>query len=268
MPRHAAPPAEPKLQTTPMSDDHAPDPAPEGDATPPEGGEPFSESLEEIGCTSCVAISQVRVVHFIDPKERPDLAEDLIASRINLHVCEMCGEEQFVDVPLRYVSHFGRQILQYMPWHLMESPEVVEQMLWENEGSYDRLIRGEGIRYFHSMGELVRAVVAQMWFLAHLAEKRKQFRELRIPEKVEARIRGAYKKRKLKVVYWASLAFEPHRSYEPREVDLLIWRRVSFLPNWDPCLDVDHLRSALCELGLLRRSPDGRRYWKEGMVER
>ena len=88
-------------------------------------------------------------------------------------------------------------------------------------------------------------------------------RSISIPPDVEDRIRGVYPKAKLQAVWLASTGFEPGKDYTQGEVDEEIARSLSRLDECPRHCDTSHVRVALCELHLLRRTPDGSRYWKE-----
>ena len=201
-------------------------------------------------CPECNTRMAVRELSVIDSDE---LIEKLFLGTFNRSICPGCGGPVRVDVPV-FVNcpHLPMAPIQYVPEGLLEDPGMLESMI----------VLDPHVRLVFSMDELARLIRASLLIAKHRDERRVIHRRIVIPDEVYQRIRGTYKKAKLKTIWFVSTCFEEGKNYTADEVITIIWQAMARMDENGGSTEDSHIRAALCQLKLLARTPDGRIYWK------
>jgi len=187
-----------------------------------------------------------------------DALEELLAGETNRFQCHACGYLDYLEVPvlLEKVNHLSPAVV-FLPVGHLEDFGHREWVYWNHIH----------MTVVHSMDELVLQARLRLVISKHHEDRVVRLRSIEIPSSVHDRIRGSYRKGKLKTIWFASTLFDSEGIYTEEEVNRTIAHALSRLDDCPPTCDVAHIRSALCELKLLYRTPDGRRYWKDEVPE-
>jgi len=148
----------------------------------------------------------------------------------------------------------------YLPLNHLEDLDYLDWMIHKQVAPSYRLEE-----YVFSMNELRNRVIFILRMQERWRENQTNFKKLEIPPQIRQRIQGTYKKKKLKYIYYVSTFFQNDRKYTEWETNSQINFALSLLHlsgARQMILDTDHLRSALCELKFLERTPDRQQYWK------
>ena len=211
---------------------------------------PIPAQLEPVECPSCKACFQIAAVDRLHTRES---LEELYAGDLNTASCPSCRIRVRAEIPVHLnIPDLGIERLQYLPFHYLENPELLEAIH----------IDGVGGRLVFSLEEMAMQVQAQMLLAHHACERRVNHRKIEIPPVIEGRVRGTYDEAKLKTLWYISTCFVEGQRLTAKQVDRVIVQALSRLDDPGCYLDMAQLRACLCELKLLTRSERGRFYRK------
>ncbi len=206
--------------------------------------------MEPVECPGCRASFHIAAVDRIITRQS---LEVLYAGELNSASCPNCFAQVRADVPVHLnIPDLDIDRLQYLPLHYLENPELLEAI--DVGGVRERLV--------FSLEEMACQVLAQMILKHHARERRVTHRRIKIPPAIESRIHGAYKKSRLKTLWYISTCFVEGQRLTASQVDGIIVQALSRLDKPEDSRDIPQLRLALCELKLLTRSERGHFYQK------
>lgn len=204
-------------------------------------------------CPKCDGYTPTHVVSEIRERDTATL-EALETGEINAFECEHCGHRGFVDEPL--LARCRGFYVRYLPKDYLTSPEKLELVLAEMAEMDAPLLH-----VFHPQ-DILRHIAFRRAVEAHVESRRNAFENFEIPADDWERLKGSYKKSKLKIIAFVATSFLPNHEYSERDVDCLVRAALGYVPVHGEPLDVTYVRATLCDLGFLKRTPDGRKYWK------
>lgn len=212
--------------------------------------QPDERRREQVKCPHCGVGVWVPVRQVL---ERVEHLEEALSGGFNCGWCAGCGQQVAADVPVHcHLPELGLVHLQYLPFGMLGCGEALDALLLA--GGDQNLSLG--------FDEFQRQLRARLIIERHLASRRVELASVKIPPDVQARIRGAYPKPVLKLLWFITTHFEEGEDYPESEVDAVIRYALRRTGTINPLGDTPRLRAALCELGFLTLPVVGRIYQK------
>lgn len=240
----------------------------------------------QFDCTKCNS-----KVHFITTRKisNPSELRRLFEGEINRIYCRKCGYIDYFECPVllegicasggpwsEIVSEgdwiFSNHLLtkqligrgwtgavQYIPLEMLEQSDILNWLLWNREH----------LTVVHSMDELVRQAHARARLYGYLREINLRFplkvsiRDLEIPRGAFRRMKGRYRKGKLKICWFIANCFEEGQVYPAEHVCDMIAAALSRIDvRIKGCATVSEVFDALQTLELLVSTKSDRHFWR------